>query len=479
MADEAGLVPTCPFVGTTPGSSAGFIVYIPQPGEPYPEQYLSRFTTILPGKYANGIVFDLLKGTEMPYRKPMILTLLLLIALAVLPMSAMAKEDMAAQSSGYRPDAPTYGVRGSHTVGARNLVIDADEPLDITVWYPALNDAGAEEAITYDYQIKFEGFGDAAATISGQAISDAPYALADNPYPLVILSPGLALGRTTYAWLAEHLASYGFAVIAPEHRETINMEAPELWQPPIRRPQEIVAVLDYVDAQAVAGGELEGLTNTEIVAVIGHSYGGYTTLAMAGARFDFAPFEALCETAPETNDESAWLCDALLPFVPDMAALAGLDAVPDGLWPSWGDARVDAIVPMAGDAFFFNEAGLAEITVPVMAIGGTADTGTPYMWGTYPTYEYVSSETRVRVGLENGEHMLFGSTCEAFPFFAQIGFYAFCSDPVWDMERAHDLINHFATAFLLAELKGDSAAAAALAPDAVQFPGVSYDAQGF
>jgi hypothetical protein len=46
------------------------------------------------------------------------------------------------------------------------------------------------------------------------------------------------------------------------------------------------------------------------------------------------------------------------------------------------------------------------------------------------------------------------------------------------MDRAHDLINHFTTAFLLAELYQD-ADAAALAPDAVHFPSVTYEAQGF
>ena len=59
------------------------------------------------------------------------------------------------------------------------------------------------------------------------------------------------------------------------------------------------------------------------------------------------------------------------------------------------------------------------------------------------------------------------------------GLFFLCADPVWDMDRAHDLINHFTTAFLLATLKGDGEARAALAPDAVQFPGVQYETTGF
>lgn len=134
---------------------------------------------------------------------------------------------------------------------------------------------------------------------------------------------------------------------------------------------------------------------------------------------------------------------------------------------------------MAGDAYLFDRAGLAQITVPVMAIGGSADTLTPYLWGTQPTYEHVSSTTKAHVTFENAEHMIFGSSCDAIPMFVDIGFYQFCSDPVWDMARAHDLINHFTTAFLLATLNDDDDAAAALSPDAVTFPGVTYEVEGF
>ena len=54
-----------------------------------------------------------------------------------------------------------------------------------------------------------------------------------------------------------------------------------------------------------------------------------------------------------------------------------------------------------------------------------------------------------------------------------------CLDPVWDKDRALDLARHFSTAFLLAELKADTEAAAALAPDSVNFPGIEYEARGF
>ena len=415
----------------------------------------------------------------MSSRKPFIFAVFMLLVLSVLSIAVMAQDGEAVTSTGFRPDAPTYGVRGSHPVGTRDLVIDGESPLDITVWYPASVSENAEATITYPYTIKMDVPPSMVATVDGQAILDAPYDLEDSPRPLVILSPGFAVGRSSYAWLAEHLASYGLVVVSPEHHERADETLSEFWQAAITRPQEIQAVLAYVDAQVEADGTLEGLIDPEVVAVIGHSYGGYTSLVMAGARYDIHGLESLCEAAAESGDPSAWLCSLIVPHVPEMAELAGLDSIPEGLWPTWGDARVDAIVPMAGDAYFFDQAGLAEITIPVMAIGGTADTGTPYNWGTKPTYDHVSSETKVQVSFENAEHMIFGATCEASTFFADIGFYAGCSDPVWDVDRAHDLTNHFTTAFLLAELTQDTEAAAALVPDAVVFPGVTYEAQGF
>jgi len=61
----------------------------------------------------------------------------------------------------------------------------------------------------------------------------------------------------------------------------------------------------------------------------------------------------------------------------------------------------------------------------------------------------------------------------------EIDFWWMCIDSIWDRDRTNDLTNHFTTAFLLATLKGDADAAAALAPEAVQFPGITYETVGY
>ena len=159
-------------------------------------------------------------------------------------------------------------------------------------------------------------------------------------------------------------------------------------------------MLAYIDDRAGSGGAFDGLIDPDRLAVIGHSYGGYTALAAAGGRLDSDAFEARCRAEYAADGANTWLCDALVPHLGEMAARAGLHSVPEGLWPAWAAPGVDAIVSMAGDAYLFEADGLAEISVPVMAIGGTSDTDTPYTWGTQPTYEFTSSPRKAKVALD-------------------------------------------------------------------------------
>ena len=416
----------------------------------------------------------------MASRKKTVSTTLILVVLFVLFMGARAKRADAVQDTGMQSEMPAYAARGLYSVGTSDLSIEGNTPLEVTLWYPALNRDNTEEAITYPYKMKM---GDPLGTVSiakygGKAIQGAPYDLSAGPYPLVVLSPGFSIGTSSYAWLAEHLASYGFVVLAPEHREHLDPEN-ELWRSAIERPQDILAVFDYVDEQVESGGLLEGLIDSDQVAVIGHSYGGYTSLAAGGAQMDTDAFQSYCGSVSDTDEPGAWLCTQLTPHIADMASLANLDAVPDGLWPAWADPRVDAVVSIAGDAFFFGEVGLAAIDVPVMAIGGTHDNDLPFLWSTQPVYEYVSSPKKVKIALDGAEHMIFTGPCEKITWYLKFFSDEFCADSNWDRVYAHNLIRHFTTAFLLSELKQDMAGSGALASDYVDFLKVTYEAQGY
>ncbi len=404
---------------------------------------------------------------------------MLVVLLLAVHFSVMAQSPPGPQ--GLRPDAPPYALRGPHWVGTTEFVIDPDSerPIPLFVWYPALNPDDADDSYAYTIDVKWDPAPELATVVYGHALRDAAPDLSEAPYPVVVLSPGFGTNVAQYTYLTEHLVSQGFVVVGVEHQEGVYLmdENPLRDGPPsyALRPADIRWTLDYAESLAATGGALEGLLDLEKVAVIGHSSGGYTALAAAGARVDVDEMHQRCETGRAEGDPQAEGCDWIEGFEDEIAALAGFDPMPEGLWPSMGDVRVDAIIPMAGESFMYGQAGLAHITVPVLAMQGTLDY---FDWGAGPTFEYAASSQKALVAFEGAGHVIFGNNCAAMPWLVDVDMWWMCLDPVWEQRRTNDLINHFVTAFLLDVLKGDEAAHAALAPEAVQFPGITYEATG-
>jgi predicted dienelactone hydrolase len=106
---------------------------------------------------------------------------------------------------------------------------------------------------------------------------------------LVVISHGTGGSSLVYRDLAVHLARAGFVVALPEHpgnnrddnrlaRTIANLE---------NRPRHIRLAIDAAFADELVSGRLE----RDGVAVIGHSLGGYTALALAGGRPSALPHE--------------------------------------------------------------------------------------------------------------------------------------------------------------------------------------------
>ena len=408
----------------------------------------------------------------------LIAALLIACTAPAVPPTPTPPPDPPPPREGLRQDAPEYARHGPFWVGYKSLVIGqgTDRPLEAGLWYPARNPSGAAEEITYTMTLKIPvGQISTPVVAYGHALLDAAVNAAAAPYPLVIFSHGFGANAVWYNTLLEHYASYGFIVLAPEHADKWDPELKDSWKATIDRPRDIKQTLDYAGQIAAPGGDVAGQIDMQHVAVIGHSSGGEAALAMGGAQYDLAAFNTRCAQLPP-NDPHTSLCAPVLPNERNMAVRAGLDPMPEGLWPSFGDPRVTAIIPIAGDSYLYDKAGLAKITVPIMAIGGTGDTATPYDWGSKPSYDDASSAKKALVTLVGAEHMIASSGCKSMPWWLQTPFYqGICFDPAWDKEWALDLINHFSTAFLLDTLKGDADAAAALAPQNVTFEVIKYE----
>jgi predicted dienelactone hydrolase len=390
--------------------------------------------------------------------------LFLVIVIGALILTALPAHVVAQEEE------PPYAMRGPYPVGvASHLIEDGNErSLDAFIWYPALNLDGVEEQI--DYTLSYWG----DSTLTGHALEDAAPDFENGPYALVIFAHGLNGPRLSASYLCEHLASYGFVVMSIDYQDNQGVPSQPMYPSHISRPIDVSRQIDYAEALTTEGAAWEGLIDVENVGVTGHSFGGYTALAAAGARLDWDHLAEVCETYPDPLGT----CPAILIRLEDMAALAGWDEVPASPWPSRGDDRVDAIAPLAPAGRFFGREGVADITVPVMLLGGTGDTIAIPEYNFYPVYDALTAP-KTQILFEDAGHMVFFFECADATWLIDMGLSYVCSDAVWDMARAHDLTNHFVTAFFLMELYGDEEAAAALTPDAVSFPGITYETTGY
>jgi predicted dienelactone hydrolase len=372
----------------------------------------------------------------------------------------------------------TYAAPGTHAVGYRVFTTTGakEQPLTLRAWYPARRPDDTQPAtITYRSPNKFgeQITPGKEITSVGAAFANAQPEPTDEPYPLVVFSHGFSLSPIVYSTLVEHYASQGYVVLAPEHNESFDGSLTGFWEELIDRPVDIHRTIDYAEHLTKSGEPLAGLIDLDSIAVVGHSYGGYTALAAAGARFDLAAYKTRC--AALTPDNPLNFFCAPIANEADMASRAGLDEVPSGLWPSFGDQRVKAAISLAGDAYLFDQRGLAELEIPIMAMGGTIDDGTPYTWGAKLTYDHAGSENKTLLTFPGAGHMLFVDPCENLPW-TQNSVYrdGICTDAVW-ASRPLDIVMHYTTAFLRETLNADPEARATLTGKQPHLDNVEYE----
>ena len=356
---------------------------------------------------------------------------------------------------------PPYAVHGPYAVGARNFSVeDGDHVITLTAWYPALNPDNAREAITYhvaDELSEFRGM-----TVGGRAIQDAAPDIAHGPYPLVIFSAGFTDFRQVSAYLLEHLASYGLVVLASDPRDR------PYWAPAATRPIDTKLLISFADKATAPGGALDGLLDMEHIVAVGY---GWNVLIAGGGQFSLG----WCTAHPNFKllyaDSN---CGEFLPHAQEIAAQLGLQAVPSGLWPPMNDPRVKAVIAFApdGDVWGAEFEGVAIVKVPTLVMAGTWASSNQF--GAYPVYEHLGSAQKGLIKLQEATNFIFSTSCRYAPWYTVA-----CSEPSWDIDQAHAFINHFVTAFLLTELKGDKEAAKALAPENVSFTGIEYETTGF
>lgn len=204
-----------------------------------------------------------------------------------------------------------------------------------------------------------------------------------GPFPVVVFSHGAFCAPEQYAVITDHWVAHGYVVILPSHEDALN--APPMADP-MRADLRIAARLadmDYIfsnlDEIAARAGIAGRLDETRIAAA-GHSFGTVFAMAPAGL----------------------WLRG------------------PDGQPRQQREPAVRAVVTLSGvgqlDDFMTPDA-FRDLTVPLMATGGTLDVGNvgrppvyPWEWRMSP-YSLAPPGNKYSVVLEDGDHYLGGLIC--------------------------------------------------------------------
>ncbi len=217
-----------------------------------------------------------------------------------------------------------------------------------------------------------------------------------NAMPLVVISHGLGSNRLTFSYIAQHLASYGFAVAVPEHPGSNTKRLEDLIDGIVRnetepaefvqRPQDITCLLNTLERDP----RFKNLIDTDQVGVVGQSLGGYTAFAIAGTPIDLSRLNQECRL-DETLNLSLLLQCRLQNWVLDSNNLR--------------DPRVKAIIAINTlGSSLFGEEGYAALDVPTLIVSSGADTVTPALPEQITPFTWLTTPHRYLLLLQNATH---------------------------------------------------------------------------
>ena len=222
----------------------------------------------------------------------------------------------------------------------------------VVVENPALRQTDAGLTVNYDFPV------------------DVYLPQGAGPAPIVIISHGFGDVKESFTFMAEHLASYGFVAILPDHvgsdlnyrQQFLNGRLNTLLSPMefINRPQEISFLIDELERLVAASPDWAARLNLERIGVMGDSLGGTTALSLAGAEINYARLASVC--GPESFSLNfALYLECRARFLPPQNYRLN-------------DDRIKAAYvthPLGGN--LFGPEGMGQIDIPLLMVVGSND----------------------------------------------------------------------------------------------------------
>lgn len=339
-------------------------------------------------------------------------------------------------------DAPELARPGTHAVGVMAVSLDigivpspenkaaTERQLAGWLWYPAAGAPAAPREWTREVRAhpwRQLPRPTMQVAVPSVAQADAPPAPGGR-LPVVLLSHGMLNWAAGMNYLAEHLASRGYAVLSIEHED--ERASNPLASALLLRPVDHAGALDtLLRLDATPGHAMHQRLALDRLAIVGYSMGGYGALVSAGARvapdgmaFGYVPGGAMARHAEPMQAAQQRLRERIAAVV----AMA----------PWGGQASIGAL----------KAPGLAAVQAPTLVVAGDQDDISGYADGVRSLWEQLPARRWLLV-YENARHNI---ALHGAPAGLQASFAGWSSleEPVWRRDRLLDLNRHFITAFL-------------------------------
>ncbi len=254
--------------------------------------------------------------------------------------------------------APTVQAASSWDVGYRKIDVQdplSDDSFPVALWYPTPAVPAALFITGSLSPCRLPAILCRWIAFEMSVTQEAP--LAAGAFGMIVVSHGAGGLALNHRDLAMALAAQGYVVAAPTHPrgKGNDISGVDVW---VGRPKQVSRVIDTVLQDGALGPHIE----RERIGVVGHSNGGYTALAVAGATPSPSAAAAHCRNHPD---------DAKFCALGGAATRRATREVGD--LPDLGDRRVRSIVLMAPNAAPFTDDALAKVTVPVLVYAAEND----------------------------------------------------------------------------------------------------------
>jgi len=261
--------------------------------------------------------------------------------------------------------------------------------------------------------------------------------------PLILLSHGTGGGRLTLEWLAQALANSGCIVAAVDHYgNTYDHKIPLEFVKPWERPLDISFALTSL----LNDPEIGQLIDQQKIGATGFSFGGYTMIALAGAKLDFEQARNYYKTIGRKELDIPEF-PGLVKLLDDSSLIADSKHV-----PPLKDNRIKAffsISPALGFGFIHKEQ-VADIKGALYIVGSQSDSIAPVLTNARHYHQLISKSKYTELPGKVGHYVMLGEAIDAVKKEAPI---YFTDDLSVNRHAIHLQVDSLAVAFFRKELK--------------------------